>query len=258
MTSISFFSKIANFLHAFHFHSDQNIEFSSIFERKFFHERGNKTSHNHSFGLIFIYSMRHEVKQGIFIDISDTGLMSNKRATVCDFYIGYGIGSRLFIEYKSIAINLCDGSCCRFFDIKQPTIGINPSSFREAFRHNFRFCIFSYMYHFGSSIGILIRICKGNTKMHGLRIVSLEYRTRIEHSNTRSKVSADPFYSAAFLDNCSFCIEIIGVYRPVFYARVAHFCVFSDIYFYTTSMKARGIIFWGAAPFYILRLTSIF
>ncbi len=109
-----------------------------------------------------------------------------------------------------------------------------------------------------SSICILPSVRKSNTKMKSSGIISLENRAWIEHSDSGTEIASYPFDGPISLNNCPFCIEIIRIDRPIFHTRISHFCIFSDIYLYTSSMKTRCSIFRRTTSLNIMSFCFVF
>ncbi len=155
--------------------------------------------------------MRLKVEEDIFTDLPDTRLMCYECVIRRDTDIGDRIRTRERVEDESITVDLRDGSCGRFFDIEKSSIDRYSSIFREALRDDFTRCIFPDVDDFCTSVCLLSRIREGDTEVECLRIISLKYRARIEHSDSRSEVASDPFDRSLLFDDGSFCIQIIGI-----------------------------------------------
>lgn len=109
-----------------------------------------------------------------------------------------------------------------------------------------------------SSIRNLSGIRERYSDMASSRIVACEHGTWIEHCDPRPKVSSDPLDEPTILNDSSFCIQIVGIDRPILYRAIAHLRMSADIYFNTPSMQARSSIFWRGTSFDIVSLRSFF
>ena len=159
--------------------------------------------------------MRLEIEEDIFVDLPNTCLMSNKGVIGRDTDIRDRIRAREGVKKESITVDFCNCSGSRFFDIKQPSVDGYSTIFRETLRDDLTRCIFSDMDDFGSCIGILPSIGECDTEVKGLRVISLEDRTWIEHRHTRAEISPNPLDRSSCFYDSSFRIEVIGIDRPV-------------------------------------------
>ncbi|GEM_PF-3958409 len=137
--------------------------------------------------------------------------MSNTRKVITNTNIRNSIASREIIEDEPITINFRKSTQSRFFYIDKSSINRYSTILRQRLRHNFRRGIFSNMNNFSPRIGFLSFICKSNTKVESFRVISLENRTRIEHSYSGTEISSNPFDTSTIFDNSSLCVEIIGI-----------------------------------------------
>ena len=78
----------------------------------------------------------------------------------------------------------------------------------------------SDMDNLGSGIDRLPAVREGHRGMGRGAPISDEHTAGIEHRDSGSEISSDPFYRTVFLHERSLRVEIVGVFAPVLHGRI--------------------------------------
>ena len=193
-----------------------------------------------------------------FIHFAGTGFVSHYacRSITDDFR--NGVWDRLSIEQECITFCVIYCMLSGFSDFDESTVSRDSSILWDRLRDNRGWGVFPDVDRLGSSVLVLSLTSYSDPEHISLAVIPFQNTTWIQHCRTWTHISVDPFHICVFFKQSSLGIQIVCVCRSIFYWRIFHFTVFTDIYFNQTCMKAGFVIFGSRTSFDVITFGIIF